>query len=218
MKIDRSKEEQTAANEMFNSFRDELLKRELSNSENDDKAILTLSSAALGISISAIKFVIPFDKAECIWLVKFGWVMLLISIITSLSAFLMSNNAIKIQLRNAEDYYLNGIAEAFNKQNISSFINSILNKITGITFVVAISAIVMFVVINIDPEINEMSKKSKVIPSATKSITESANVPLMRKVSTKDIGNASANVPTMQHVPVSQSTSKNGGSDTSKSE
>ncbi|MBI1424874.1 MAG: hypothetical protein GC149_15615 [Gammaproteobacteria bacterium] len=114
----RTEEEQKEANKIFESFRNELLKRELSNTESYDKSILTLSAAALGLSLSAIRLIVPLETAKYICLIKLGWALLLISIATSLSAYLMSNKAITVQLKNAEDYYVKGIEGAFNKRNI----------------------------------------------------------------------------------------------------
>jgi hypothetical protein len=139
--ISRTKEEQKRANDIFDSLRDELLKRELSNTENYDKAILTLSAAALGLSLTAIRFIVPLETAEHIWLIKSGWILLLVSIITSLLAYLMSNKAITEQMKNAENYYTKGIAEAFNKPNIFIKYNAVLNYVTGVAFIIAISFI-----------------------------------------------------------------------------
>ncbi|MCW8918475.1 MAG: hypothetical protein OQL08_06635 [Gammaproteobacteria bacterium] len=207
--ITRTKEEQVIANEMFNSLRDELLKRELSNTENYDKAILTLSSAALGISLTAIKFVVPLDSSEHIWLLKFGWLLLLFSIVTSLSAYLMSNKAISIQLNNATDYYHKGINEAFNRKNIYTSINLFLNKATGIAFIAAISAIVAFVITNLEPEIEKMSTKDTNKSSTTVNLNDSATIPVMQKVPT-GVEKNSATIPTMQQAPGTQTTSQGG--------
>ena len=54
VKIDRNEKDQLIANQMYDKFRDELLKRDLSNTENYDKAILTLSASSLGLSLTAI--------------------------------------------------------------------------------------------------------------------------------------------------------------------
>ena len=62
----RTEEEQKRSTEIFDSFRDELYKRQLSNSEAYDKAILSLSSAGLAISLSFIKFIVPLEQAKYI--------------------------------------------------------------------------------------------------------------------------------------------------------
>jgi len=215
-KIVRTGEEQSRATEMFDSFRDELLKRDLSNTENYDKSILTLSAAALGLSLTAIRFIVPLETAEHLWLVIWGWILLLGSIFSSLAAFFVSNKAIEIQIHHAEDYYIRCVAEAFNKKNVYLKINSILNNATGLMFAVAITAIVAFVTLNITPGDIPMSKKGE-DKTTTVNIRESANIPSMTKTpSDTDIGVNSANIPTMQQAPETTTTSQSddgGGND-----
>ena len=86
-------------NKLLNKHKDELLKRDLSNTENYDKAILTLSSAGLGFSLVAIKSIVPWESAVFVWLVISGWSLLLLSIIICLVAYLVSNKAIGIELK-----------------------------------------------------------------------------------------------------------------------
>ncbi len=211
-KITRTEEDQSRANEMFDSFRDELLKRDLSNTENYDKSILTLSAASLGLSLTAIRFVVPIETASFIWLIILGWLLLLGSIITSLAAFLISNKAIGIQIKSAEDYYLGCIAEAFSRKNTYLKINSILNQVTGLMFAAAISVIVAFVIFNINSGAIAMSKNGSE-KTTTVNIRESANVPTMQKVSSDTGLNInSANIPTMQQAPGTTTTSQSDSS------
>lgn len=116
--MNRSPEDQKVANEMFDTFRDDLLKRDLSNTENYDKAVLTSSSAALGFSLTAVKFIVPVESSSYVWLLLCGWLLLVISVIFSLTAYLISNKAIQIQLKNARDYYKNGVEDTFTRKNI----------------------------------------------------------------------------------------------------
>ena len=211
-KIIRTEEEQGRANEMFDSLRDELLKRDLSNTENYDKSILTLSAASLGLSLTAIRFVVPLESANHLWLVVLGWLLLLVSIISSLVAFLVGNKAIAIQVKNAEDYYLKCMREAFDRNNIYSKINSFLNYATGFVFAIAITAIVAFVTLNISSGESSMSKKGD-DKSTTVNIRKSANIPTMQHVpSDTDVSINSANIPTMQQAPETTTTSQGGGS------
>lgn len=218
MAIERTKEEQQRANEMFDTLRDELLKRELSNTESYDRAILTLSAASLGISLTAIRFVVPLESADYIWMVKSGWMLLLISIIISLYAYFMSNRAIAAQVKNAEDYYIHGVEEAFNRHNKYISLNSLLNKLTGVTFSIAIALIVLFVTLNINhQETQDMSKKSDNSGTST-TFRDSASVPSMQRVpSGTGLEKNSANIPTMQQAPGTQTTSQSDGSNSGSS-
>jgi hypothetical protein len=89
-------------------------------------------------------------------------------------------------------------------------------QITGLFFSLAISAIVTFVIINIDSEENKMSNDSESTQTTTvnirESTNESANIPTMQKVpSGTEVGQNSANIPTMQQAPGTQTTSQSSG-------
>ena len=221
-KIIRTPEEQKIAMQMHDSFRDELLKRDLSNTESYDKALMTLSAASLGISLTTIRFIVPLETASYICLIQLGWLLLLISIIVSIIAFQLSNRAIKNQLKNAEDYYLKCNPQAFHRKNIAQKINSFLNFATGILFIVAITSIVSFVILNIEIEAEKMAKKPSSIQNA-RMVNDSANVPTMQQVPNQAATSSnSANIPTMQQAPETQTTSQTStpkpASDSSKSE
>lgn len=197
--IQRTEEEQKRSIQIYDSFRDELLKRQLSNTENYDKSILTLSSAGLAISLTFLNSVIPLDNAEYIWLVIASWVSFLFSVLLSLVAYLVSNAAISKQLDIAEDYYVNKLPSAFNKANWLSSLNTWLNYSVGILFGVAISAVVVFVTLNINQEDIDMPDKVKT--SNSQPALDSAIIPTMQRVPTEGISINSAQIPTMQSAP-----------------
>jgi len=149
MCIKRTKEEQQTADHLFNKLRDDLLSRDLSNTENYDRSILVLSSSSLGLSLTAINFITPLSSASFIIILKSGWYLLVLSIICSLIAYLVSNKAISVQLNNARDYYQKGVENAFSRKNKFSNLNSFLNLTTGVSFILAILLIVTFISINI---------------------------------------------------------------------
>jgi hypothetical protein len=211
--MNRTKEQQEVADNLFDKLRDNLLTRDLSNTENYDKAILTLSASSLGLSLTAIKFVVTKATASSLILLKMGWTLLVISVISSLVAYLIGNKAIKVQLENARDYYKNGIEGAFSRKNIFSRVNSFLNYLTGLSFALAIILIVTFISINLEIGESTMSDKSKSsgrtnksanipnIESVTTTVGDSANVPTLEIITnTPEVG-GSANIPTMEQAP-----------------
>jgi len=209
----RSEEDQKIANQMFDKLRDDLLSRDLSNTESYDKAILALSSSTLGLSLTAIKFVVPITTASYVFMLKLSWATLLVSVICSLAAYLISNKAIQIQLNNARDYYKNGIEDAFHRKNKYTTINSALNITTGATFSLAIFLTVIFITINIENGDLPVSDKKQ----TGVTIERSANIPSMETVSTPiDNATNSANVPTMEQAPSTATTSQGGGSSEGK--
>ncbi|MDA7742177.1 hypothetical protein N8865_01015 [Francisellaceae bacterium] len=137
-KIERTDDEQARAVEIHDKSREDLLKRQLSNNEGYDKAILSLSSAGLGLSLTAIKFVIPLNEAVKLWVLEVSWVFFLLTIICSLYAYIVSNQAISRQLEIQEDYYINRSSKAQTEINAYSKRNSFLNIATGVLFTCAI--------------------------------------------------------------------------------
>ena len=148
-KIERTPEEQARAVEIHDKSREDLLKRQLSNNESYDKAILSLSSAGLALSLTAVKFVIPLNKATDVWALKASWVFFLVTVILSLSAYLIGNKAISKQLQIQEDYYIKRLVKAQTESNKYSRINSFFNAVTGGVFACAISLVIYFVTVNL---------------------------------------------------------------------
>ena len=202
--IARSVDEQKRSTEIFDSFRDELYKRQLSNSEAYDKAVLSLSSAGLAISLTFIKFIVPLEKAEHISILKISWVLFLLSIVSTVISFLIGNKGIGRQLVYAEQYYIDGKAKAFNKFNIYSSINSILNYVSGILFLVALTCVVCFVILNLNNGESNMSKDKQTM------VHDSASIPTMQKTTTTTSIKKSANIPSMEQAPGSTTTTQGG--------
>jgi hypothetical protein len=217
--LNRTQEEQQVADRMFDQLRDDLLKRDLSNTESYDKAILTLSASSLAFSLSGVEYIVTINKSTHFFLLQLGWGLLVASVVLSLLAYLIGNKAIAVQLTNARDYYKNGVEDAFHRKNLFSSFNTLLNHVAGIMLSVAIICVVLFIGINLAPGDNEMSKKSDSKPV----ILKSANIPNMEAVST-DLGGVStgrperpstnsANIPTMEQAPNTGATSGGGSSE-----
>lgn len=213
-KFVRTKDEQKRCVEIHDKFREDLLKRQLSNNEGYDKAILSLSSAALALSLTAIKFVIPLDNAEHLMLLKVSWSFFLITIICSLVAYLISNHAISKQLVIANDYYIEGLISAQSQKNIYTTINKYINHMTGVVFVVALSLVITFITLNLNGEGNMSDKENNVTKSKRVYLKDSAEIPTMQLAPGKASNStASADIPKMELAPGTKSgDQKNSGS------
>ncbi|WP_206483870.1 hypothetical protein [Thalassotalea sp. G2M2-11] len=202
-KFQRNKDEQSRCVEIHDKFRDDLLKRQLSNSEGYDKAILSLSSAGLALSLTAIKFIIPLDTAHYLWAIKTSWWLFFTTIICSLLAYLIGNIAIGKQLKIAEKYYLEGLVSAQTEKNIYTTINSFLNNITGIIFAVAISLVIYFVTANLNGD-QHVKDKNLTNTNISKTVTfrDSAPIPNMQIApGGESRAKLSADLPSMQMAP-----------------
>lgn len=201
------KEEEKRAN-IYSEARKDLLTRQLSNSENFDRAILSLSVACLGFSLAFIKDVIPLVDAKLLFCLYLSWLFFTISILTTLISFLSSQSGIKKQLEYAEKYYIERKNEFFTKKHWTARITDLLNISSGIIFVIAIIFSVVFVYSNIEggKKMEKPGQKKKV------PITEGATIPEMQKIP-GDVIKKGAPIPNMQPIPKPPKTNQPGSED-----
>lgn len=143
---------------LYDKTREDLLKRQLSNSQIFDNAILTLSSGSLAVSLTFIRDIVPIDKATCIGLLKFSWWLFGFSIVITIASFIVSQIGIKKQLNYAENYYLKGKDEFRSKRNLPAIFTDYLNNISGALFILGVLITVIFVSINMKGE-SQMEKE-----------------------------------------------------------
>ena len=201
-----AKDEQRRRVEIYDSFRNELSIRHLSNTESYDRVIMTLSSSGLIISIAFLKDIVPLTGAIYLWLVQMAWWCFLISVLCSLVAYLVGNKAIARQLEIAEDFYVHNKSEAYNQPNGYDDVNKVLNMFTGIFFAVALFCIVIFVNINLGSGASTVSKDN---PNQVVQINDSAAMLRMQKLpSSTSEESRSARIPKMQTAPGSSSSTQ----------
>jgi hypothetical protein len=198
-----SDEIQEERKKVYATTRQDLLTRNLSNSEKYDNAILTLSTGLLGVSLAFIKDIVPLDKSQYVCLLELSWWLFGTSIVSTLVSFVVSQLAIKRQLQYAMEYYLEGKEESFTKKNLPASLTEYINYASGAFFIAGIVATVWFVSANIkggDP----MAKK---VGSATVSGIQKVETATV-KVTTKK----GATVPEMQPVPATETSQQTIGS------
>ena len=82
-----TKEELNKITQLYESFTDEILKGDLSNTESYDKVIMIFFATSLGISLTTIRLIVTLETASYIYLIQFGLLLLLISLIVSIYYF-----------------------------------------------------------------------------------------------------------------------------------
>ena len=135
--------------QLYKNYRDHLLTAQLSNSESLDKAILTLSTAFLGLSLSFIKDIVNISVATHVGLLQTSWVCFVVAIISTILSLISSQIAIDTQLEYARKYYLDKIDEYLEKLNVSAKITLYLNRLSAVAFVGAIVTTVAFALWNL---------------------------------------------------------------------
>jgi hypothetical protein len=136
------------AEKKYAEFRAEVYKRELSNAENFDKAILTYASGALAVSLAFLKDFVPIHKAAAVWLLYGSWAMFVCCIVSTVASYLFSQAGIKRQLGHARRYYVDGDKAALNAPNTPARITEGLNVASGALFCCAIITTTVFIAIN----------------------------------------------------------------------
>jgi len=190
---------------IYATTRQDLLSRNLSNSERYDNAILTLSTGILTLSLAFIKNVVPLDKSQCLFALKVSWFAFGASIVSTLVSFVLSQIAIKCQLEYAEKYYLDENNEYLNKKNRPALWTEFVNYASGVLFVVGIAATIFFVSLNLKGG-NTMAKT-----------TDGAPIPSLQKIATGTLERG-ATIPGMQPVkPASTTSGQSSGSTSTQS-
>ena len=130
--------------EMFEKYKSDLSSRELSNSQQYDKAILTLSSAGFAISVTAFETIRDHGTTDHVLLLIISWWLFFSTIALSLIGFVVGNAAIHRKINDAHDYYIKCFKDAEPKVSILVRFNSALNILAGITFLTAIGLTIAF--------------------------------------------------------------------------
>ena len=82
MTQDNSPQKPSSENQqLYLKYREELFKSILSNAENLDRTLITLSSAGLAISLTLVDKLVPLSKAYFTWLLYFSWFGFILSVI-----------------------------------------------------------------------------------------------------------------------------------------
>ncbi|EBF4785150.1 hypothetical protein AC369_22150 [Salmonella enterica subsp. diarizonae] len=178
----RTEEQQSQATAFYATYKAEVDKRELSNTDNYDKNILTLSSAGLAISLTVFKDIAPHGQIAHIWLLYSAWVLFGCAILATIFSFLISNAALRSELEVAYKYYIEEDESVFGRVSLISKILSWVNRFSGGFFVLAIISVITFGVINFDRRA-EVSKSD-----------------MIKK--TQQINNDGLPPPVMQRVPI----------------
>jgi len=206
--------DQEARVQLYTQTREDLLKRMLSNSENFDRAVLTLSSAALGLSVTFIKNIVDLSTAIYVPLLAVSWVMFVSAIIVTLVSFHISQWAIRVQLNHAEEYYIHRKDEFLTKINVPNTINEWSGYLSAVVFILAIICFVLFVSLNLNHKEGNMSDQKR--ETNVKKLQEGATVPGLQAVPggvMKVEGGAA--VPSMQAGPTAPKPRGGGSADQS---
>ncbi|MCD9097516.1 hypothetical protein LU699_08730 [Luteimonas fraxinea] len=132
----------------FSELKTELFKRQVSNAENFDKAILTFSSGALALSLGFLKDFVSLDTASLPYVLYASWFLFVFCIIITVASFLVSQIGIQKQLKLAKRYYLDSDESALQEKNGPLKLSNGLNWFSGALFGLAVFSTAVFVATN----------------------------------------------------------------------
>jgi hypothetical protein len=147
---------------LYEKTKDELLSKQLSNSETYDNSLLSLSSAFLGLSIAFIKDIAPLNEAKCTLILYSSWILFSLTIIIVISSFLYGQKGIKELIEAARMYYLENDESAYKVSEKVSKNIDLFNTLSGVTFIFAILLTVAFVLTN-STRIENMTTEKKIV-------------------------------------------------------
>lgn len=136
--------------ELYVKEEEDLSKRDLSNVENLDKAILSLSSAGLGLSLVFIKNVVELSKANHVWVLYGSWLMFVLAITSTLLSYLFGQRALNKQREFNEKYYLERDEDAGQKISLASWVTHVLSYVSVLTYIAAVSCTALFIGLNLE--------------------------------------------------------------------
>lgn len=125
-----------------------LIELEKEASKKFDKAILTLSAGAFGLSITFIRQIAPNPLVESLAFLKYSWYSFCFSIVFTLLSFLLYQRAIKRQ-REILDMDQEGKLEARAQKNVVAFIANTFSLFAAFLFIIGIFLLAKFSMLNI---------------------------------------------------------------------
>ncbi|RKU34266.1 hypothetical protein C6495_08105 [Candidatus Poribacteria bacterium] len=140
--------------EQYLKERDELLKRELLNTVNLDKSVLSLSTAGLGFSLVLLRYLFPVGNPGHKWILYLSWAMFGLAIMLTLGSYLLGQHAIKQQLKLNErlilrnNFFLSNTEDAPKKRPLSAKITDWLKYFYVAAYILALSFLFLFIGLN----------------------------------------------------------------------
>ena len=107
-----------------------------------DKAILTLSSGAFGVSFAFIKQIVPQIKKDSLSILEYSWLLFGLSIILTLISFLTSQWACSTSI--------NILEKGHDRKNIPGIITQIINVFSMVIFIIGVFLLIKFGIANLE--------------------------------------------------------------------
>lgn len=134
------------------------------SSDAFDNNLLTLSSAALGLSLAFLKDIVPLESAEWMKTLYFSWASFVGCILVTVASFQFAIYAQKANAVYLRKYYLEGSQEYFDKKSPWSRLIPWCALLASILLLAGISLTVVFATNNVK-HFREIKRWQKTSPS-----------------------------------------------------
>ena len=124
-------------------YRRLLIETEQKAQEGFDKAILSLSGGALGISFAFVSDIVPLDSAGCLILLLLGWFCWTVAVALTLLSYFSSTQALRKAIEQLDDKKDVTPDTGFDK------LTQCLNIWSGILFIAGVLLVSLFVATNV---------------------------------------------------------------------
>lgn len=126
-------------------YREFLVLAAQKSQDSFDKALLTLSGGALGISIVFLKDIVGDQPVECLIMLIAAWLAWGSSLLCVVASFQCSNYALRETIRQCDD----GSIYTSNPGGWYAPLTRFLNVIGGLLFIGGVAAMLIFVALNL---------------------------------------------------------------------
>jgi len=132
----------------FKEHRERVWEDRQASADAFDKALLTFSSGALGLSLAFVKDIVPLAHAVHLKFLYASWACYLLCIVITIISFRLSIKAMDKQLVFLEEYYLKGKEAFLNPKNVWSDAVNLCAILGAGLFISGLFATVVFVYSN----------------------------------------------------------------------
>ena len=115
-----------------------------------DRAILTLSAGALGLSLAFIKDIVSLNVAIHLFLLFGSWVFFGFSILFTLASFVASQKAFKHSQNIAYRYYMEHKHEVLKQRSVPALATRYLTYAAGASFLFGLVMTLVFTTVNVN--------------------------------------------------------------------
>ncbi len=135
---------------VYQQHRGKLQEIWIDQSRELDKAVLTISSGALAISITFIDKIVHGHEILFPFFLLLSWLLFALTMFTTTLSFLTSRKSLGKQIDLYDDYYINNLPVE-RREKFYSFITTVLSVVSIICLVSGIASISYFAYANLLP-------------------------------------------------------------------